>query len=158
MNDTGLAVRPSNPAKAVDTSRIATLGISMGSNMAWWLAALDERVKVCVDICCLTDYQALIEINNLDGHGLYYYVPGLLKHFTTAQINALIAPRPHLSLAGNQDGLTPPQGLDKIDAELKRVYAAAGAPDAWRLFRQDVGHGETPEMRAEGLKWMEKWL
>ena len=34
----------------VDTSRIATLGLSMGSTMAWWLAALDERVKVTVDI------------------------------------------------------------------------------------------------------------
>src|SRR5437763_11117922 len=31
--------------------------------------------------------------SNLAGHGLYYYVPGLLKHFTAAQINALIAPR-----------------------------------------------------------------
>ena len=45
----------------VDASRIGTLGISMGSTMAWWVAALDERVKVCVDICCLTDFQALIE-------------------------------------------------------------------------------------------------
>ena len=32
----------------------------------------------------------------LGGHGIYYYVPGLLKHFTTAEINALIVPRPHL--------------------------------------------------------------
>src|SRR5437763_16439953 len=31
------------------------------------------------------------------------------------QINALIAPRPHLSLAGNYDKLTPPAGLDRID-------------------------------------------
>src|SRR5437660_12692244 len=102
----------------------------MGSTMAWWHAALDERVAACVDICCLTDYQALIETKGLDGHGIYYYVPSLLKHFTTAQINALIAPRPHLSLAGNRDPLTPPQGLDRIDAELKKVYAAENAPEA----------------------------
>jgi dienelactone hydrolase len=38
----------------VDPSRIATIGISMGSTMAWWLAALDPRVKVTIDICCLT--------------------------------------------------------------------------------------------------------
>ena len=44
----------------VDRSRIATLGISMGSTMAWWLAALDERVKVTVDICCLTDFHTLV--------------------------------------------------------------------------------------------------
>ncbi len=27
----------------IDPRRIATLGMSMGSTMAWWLAALDER-------------------------------------------------------------------------------------------------------------------
>ncbi|HEX5417307.1 MAG TPA: acetylxylan esterase, partial [Chloroflexota bacterium] len=76
----------------VDADRIATLGLSMGSTMAWWVAALDQRVKVCVDLCCLTDFQALIETRGLDGHGIYYYVPGLLKRFDTARINALIAP------------------------------------------------------------------
>jgi hypothetical protein len=142
----------------VDASRIGTLGLSMGSTMAWWLAALDERVKVTVDICCLTDFQALIEINNLRGHGIYYFVPSLLKHFTTSQINALIAPRAHLSLAGNLDLLTPPKGLDRIDAELKKVYAAAGVADRWRLFRQDVGHQETPEMRTEIVKFLKQYL
>jgi hypothetical protein len=121
----------------------------MGSTMAWWLAALDERVKVTVDICCLTDFQALLEIRNLKGHGIYYYVPKLLKHFTTAQINALIAPRAHLALAGNLDLLTPPAGLDRVDRELRKVYADARHSNRWKLFRQDVGHEETPEMRAE---------
>jgi cephalosporin-C deacetylase-like acetyl esterase len=59
----------------VDPSRVATVGLSMGSTMVWWTAALDERIKVCVDICCLTDYQALIETKGLHGHGVYYYVP-----------------------------------------------------------------------------------
>ena len=35
----------------VDGNRIATLGMSMGSTMAWWVTALEPRVKVCVDIC-----------------------------------------------------------------------------------------------------------
>jgi hypothetical protein len=111
-----------------------------------------------VDICCLTDFHALIEAGGLDAHGVYYYVPRLLKHFTTAQINALIAPRPHLALAGNKDGLTPPKGLDRIDAELTKVYADEGAPAAWKLFRQDVAHVETPEMRAEIVQFLKKWL
>lgn len=142
----------------VDPKRVGTLGLSMGSTMAWWLAALDERVKVCVDLCCLTDFHTLIETEGLDGHGIYYYVPSLLKHFTTAQVNALISPRPHLALAGNLDKLTPAKGLDRVDEELKRVYAQDGAPQAWKLFRQDVGHAETPEMRAEIVKWLERWL
>lgn len=68
----------------------------MGGTMAWWSAALDERIKVCIDICSLTDYQTLIDVNGLSHHGIYYYIHGLLKHFTSTDINALIAPRPHL--------------------------------------------------------------
>jgi dienelactone hydrolase len=142
----------------VDAQRIGTLGLSMGSTMAWWLAALDPRVKVTVDICCLTDFQAIIAANHLKGHGIYYYVPSLLKHFTTSQINALIAPRAHLGLAGNLDLLTPPAGLDRIDRELKEVYKAAGHPERWRLFRQDVDHQETPEMRREITAFLKQWL
>jgi hypothetical protein len=142
----------------VDAQRIATLGLSMGSTMAWWLAALDVRIKVCIDICCLTDFQALMEINNLSGHGLYYFVPSLLKHFTTAQINALIAPRAHLSLAGNFDKLTPPAGLDRIDSELRKVYGAMNASEKWKLLRYDIGHFETALMRAEILAFLNRWL
>lgn len=142
----------------VDAARIGTLGMSMGSTMAWWVAALDERVKVCVDICCLTDFHALIEAKGLSGHGIYYYVPSLLKYFTTAQINALICPRPHLGLAGNQDKLTPPKGLDRIDKELREAYAQAGKPENWKLLRYDVGHTETPEMRSEALAFLARHL
>ncbi|GAB4541189.1 MAG: alpha/beta hydrolase [Anaerolineae bacterium] len=142
----------------VDAGRLATLGISMGSAMAWWVAALDPRVKVCIDICCLTDFQALIDTRGLDGHGIYYYVPNLLKHFSTAQINALIAPRPHLSLAGDFDPLTPVAGLERVDAELRKVYAEEGAPEAWRLVRYGTGHFETAAMRTEIVSFLQEWL
>ncbi|MBI4877290.1 MAG: acetylxylan esterase [Acidobacteria bacterium] len=148
-----LASRP-----GVDASRIGTLGLSMGSTMSWWVAALDPLVKACFDICCLTDFQALLDTDNLKGHGVYYYVPALLKHFTTAQINALIAPRAHLSLAGDRDALTPPAGLERIDRELKEVYAAAGHPERWKLLRYDAGHQETPEGRREILNFLREHL
>jgi acetyl esterase/lipase len=142
----------------VDAHRLATVGISMGSTMAWWLAALDTRVKVCIDICCLTDFHALIDARGLDGHGIYYYVPSLLRHFTSSEINALIAPRAHLSLAGNFDRLTPPDGLTRIDAELRKVYEAHNASEAWQLLRYNTGHFETAAMRARILSFLEHWL
>lgn len=142
----------------VDASRLGTMGLSMGSTMAWWTAALDERIKVCVDLLCLTDFQALIAARGLNGHGFYYYVPALLKHFTSSQINALIAPRAHLSIAGEYDALTPPAGLDRIDRDLRRAYREQGAPEAWRLIRLPIAHYETAEMRAATLKWFEDRL
>jgi len=142
----------------IDVSRLATLGMSMGSTMSWWLAALDERVKVCVDICCMTDFHTLLEAGGLAGHGIYYYVPGLLKHFDTAGINALIAPRPHLSVNGALDPLTPEAGMDLIDEKMKKVYAEKGAPDAWLLKKYPVQHEETAEMRAEVMDFLKKLL
>jgi acetyl esterase/lipase len=142
----------------VDAQRLGTLGISMGSTMAWWLAALDERIKVTVDICCLTDFKTLLDKKGLSLHGVYYYVPRLLKHFTTSQVNALIAPRAHLGLAGLQDKLTPVEGLDIIDRDLQQVYKAAGHPERWKLLRYDVGHMETAEGRQEILAFLERFL
>ena len=96
-------------------------------------------MKVTVDICCLTEYHTLLAVKGLSGHGIYYYVPGLLKEFTASDINALIVPRAHLGLAGTKDALTPVAGLDIIDRELKAAYAEAGHPERWKLLRYDVG-------------------
>lgn len=148
-----LACRPD-----IDPARIGTVGMSMGSTMAWWVAALDTRIRACVDICCLTDFDALIRARGLDGHGIYYFVPRLLRHFDTAGINALIAPRPHLALAGDHDRLTPPEGLTAVDERLRAVYAAHGAPEAWRLCRHPVGHLETRAMRLQALDFLRRWL
>ncbi len=142
----------------VDGKRLGTLGMSMGSTMAWWVAALDERIRTVVDLCCLTDFHALLESRGLDGHGVYYYVPGLLKDFTTARIQGMISPRAHLSLAGNFDPLTPPDGLDRIDRQMKERYRADGAAQSWKLVRYDVGHLETQAMRLEALEFLGKHL
>jgi len=142
----------------IDGNRIAALGMSMGSTMSWWVAALDPKVSACVDICCLTDFQALIDEKGLDGHGIFYYVPSLLKYFSTAEINALISPRPHLSLAGVKDKLTPVKGLDRIDRELKKIYKAAGKPENWQLVRYPGAHRETPDMRRRVLAFLDLHL
>ena len=51
-----------------------------------------------------------------------------------------------------------PGDVDRIDADLRQVYASAGAPEAWQMLRWDVDHGETPAMRAAALAFLDKWL
>jgi dienelactone hydrolase len=63
----------------VDTSRVGAQGMSMGSTRAWWLGAIDERVKAVVGVACFTRYEDLIAIRALRAHGIYYFVPGILK-------------------------------------------------------------------------------
>ena len=137
---------------------VVTLGLSMGSTMALWAAALDERIAGCVDLCCAAEYDALLQSGGFEGHGEYFFVPGLLREFTLAEIAALIVPRPHLSLAGRADPLTPPAGLASLDAALHSAYAALGAPQNWRQIVETGGHAETPTMRSAVLDFLDRLL
>ncbi len=148
-----LASRPE-----VDASRLGVLGMSMGATKAWWLAALDQRVRLCMDVCCLTDYEELIKAHGLKEHGIYYYVPSLLKHFQTADINELIVPRAHLSVNGRQDPLTPPAGVEKIRDRLLPLYRQYGSETDCRIELFDCAHVELPEMRKLILEWMDRYL
>ncbi|HXY00312.1 MAG TPA: alpha/beta hydrolase family protein [Candidatus Limnocylindrales bacterium] len=148
-----LASRPE-----VDKGRLGAFGMSMGATKAWWLAALEPRVRVCMDVCCLTDYDELIRNHGLEEHGIYYYVPALLKHFQTADINELIVPRPRLSVNGRRDPLTPPRGVEKIRDHLMPLYRAYGKESDCRIEMFDCKHEEPPEMRALILKWMDEHL
>ncbi len=142
----------------VDSSRLGTLGMSMGATKAWWLAALDTRVRLCVDVCCLTDFEELIQTRNLRGHGIYYYVPSLLKHFQTAEINELIVPRARLSVNGRQDDLTPPEGVARVRDYLLPLYRKYGKEEDCRVELFDCAHQELPEMRSQILDWIDKKL
>jgi dienelactone hydrolase len=134
---------------------VVTLGLSMGSTMALWSAALDDRIAGCIDLCCAAEYDALLHSGGFDWHGEYFFVPGLLCEFTLAEIAALIAPRPHLSLAGRADPLTPPAGLASLDRTLRAACLALGAGASWQQHLEDSGHTETPAMRSRVLTWLD---
>lgn len=141
-----------------DSRRVGVFGLSMGATKAWWLAALDTRISTCIDLCCLTDYQELIRENNLKGHGIYYYVPSLLKHFSAGTINELIVPRPRVSLNGRFDDLTPPAGVEKIRDHVLPLYDNFRKSEDCRIELFDCPHEETPEMRRIVLAWLDRYL
>jgi dienelactone hydrolase len=143
----------------VDPKRIGATGMSMGSTRAWWLAALDERIRCTVGVACLTRYQNLIAHGQLRQHGVYYFVGGLLKHFDSEAVLALIAPRPFLALTGDLDAGSPADGIKILEQRVGGVYAAVGAKERFRsVLYKDLGHVYTKEMRKEMLGWFARWL
>jgi dienelactone hydrolase len=148
-----LASRPE-----VDPKRLGATGMSMGATKTWWLAALDPRVQLAIDICCLTDYDSLIAEHNLSGHSISYFVPSLLKQFDTTAINELIVPRPHLSVNGRKDPLTPPAGVENIRENLLPLYRQHGHQEDLRIELFDCAHEETPEMRNLVTDWLRQHL
>jgi dienelactone hydrolase len=143
----------------VDKERIAATGMSMGCTRSWWLAAIDDRIKAVVGVACFTRYTELIAHGNLRKHGIYYFVPGVFKHFDTEAINALIAPRPHLELSGDQDGGAPTDGVMMLEKKLGPLYRLYGKPDRFlSVIYKGTGHEYLPEMKVEMLAWFDRYL
>lgn len=99
-------------------------------------------------MCCLADFDALLATEAHDLHGEYFFVPGLHREFTAAEIAALMAPRLHLCGVGRNDPLTPPAGVEAVDQVLRTAYGALGRPGGWCPHVFDAGHAEVPAMRA----------
>lgn len=143
----------------VDRKRIGVTGMSMGSTRSWWLAALDERISAAVCVACLTRYQDLIATGRLREHGIYYFVPGVLKHFDTEAVVSLVAPRPLLTLTGDRDGGSPISGVETINSFAAAVYRLYGKDECFRgIVYPGVAHKYTAKMWRETLSWLDRWL
>src|SRR2546430_1689369 len=78
--------------------------------------------------------------------------------FQAAEINALIVPRPHLSVNGRQDPLTPPAEVEKIRDYLLPHYRKYGKESDCHIELFDCAHVELPEMRMLALQLMDHFL
>lgn len=149
-----LASRPE-----VDSSRIGAQGMSMGSTRAWWLAAIDDRIKAVVGVACFTRYEDLIAIRALRAHGIYYFVPGILKHFDSEGVMALVAPRPFLALTGDRDAGSPPEGMQTLERILNRFYGLYSKPEAFQsIIYPETGHVYNDDMKQKMAEWFARFL
>lgn len=159
LRDEQIALDYLNSRPEIDSERIGAEGMSMGSTRAWWLAAIDKRIKVVVGVACFTRYQELIEQRELKAHGIYYFVPGMLQHFDTEAVMGLIAPRPFLALTGDSDSGSPISGMKILEKKLGSVYSLYDQKDKFKsIIYPETGHVFTDDMKIEMLDWFEKYL
>jgi dienelactone hydrolase len=144
--------------REVAPGRIGCFGFSMGSTKCWWLAALDPRVAVAVSACGVTSHRALLAADALHRHGIYFYVPGILRVADADRIVSLIAPRPFLTLNGSEDAAFPLSGLDRVHREAGRVYRLLGARGNLARRVHPAGHELTDAMLRDTLGWFDRHL
>ncbi len=143
----------------IDETRIGAMGISMGGTHAWWLAAIEPRIRASVNMCCFADLECLIATGAHDGHGTYMTVPGLLRLTSTGRLAALAAPRPQLVCVGLRDWSTPEDCFNKARAELQAGYVQSDAKERIEfLVEAEAGHQETTAMRQAALAFIDKQL
>jgi dienelactone hydrolase len=143
----------------VDAERIGVTGMSMGSTRAWWLMALDERLKAAVCVACMTRYEDLIRHEALKAHGIYYFVPGMLERFDSEAVMALAAPRPMLFMTGDQDGGSPVDGVKALGSKVAEFYRLGNATANFEsVIYPGVEHVYLPEMWERNVRWMDAHL
>jgi pimeloyl-ACP methyl ester carboxylesterase len=122
----------------VDPRRIGCAGLSLGGEMAMWLAAIDTRLAATVSSGFLTTMDNLRE-----GHCPCWDFPGLQQRYDIPDIYCLISPRPLQCQNGRLERLPggfPVELAEQAIAEIRRAYRAAGCEDAAQLAVHEDGH------------------
>ncbi len=107
----------------VDSSRLAIMGHSLGTEAALALALLCDEFKALVFNDFLCDerlrYCAITEYENATGNGNWHHVPGIWNYFAFPDLLAALAPK---FLALNEGGAE--AWLDKVRASYKHADAS----------------------------------
>ena len=140
--------------REVDPRRIGCLGHSLGGQETLFLCAMDRRVAVGVSSCGFSSYRALFA--GAINHNFAAYVPGLMQYGDLDRVLGLVAPRPFLALAGQDDPIFPLAGVRATVRGARRAYDRSG--DRLRLGVFPGGHGFSPPMREEAYAWLDRWL
>lgn len=159
IHDDRMALTYLSSRPEIDPARIAAVGMSLGCLRSFWLAALDTRVKATVAVACLVRNQELIRNQRLNAHGIYYYIPDMLTKFDNESVVACIAPRPLLTLTGNQDQNAPVDGVQYINKAVSAVYRVTESSNRFKsVIYPGVRHEFTPPMWQETLVWLRQVL
>jgi hypothetical protein len=122
----------------VDKNRLGCAGLSLGGEMAMWLAAMDPRMKVCVSSGFLTTVE-----NMRTGHCMCWDFPGFTDNFDFCDIYSLIAPRALVCQIGAKEGAPggfPPALAHEAMANIQRAYAVHQVGNLARLDIHPEGH------------------
>jgi dienelactone hydrolase len=162
----------------VDPQRIGMTGISKGGMETTLVAFADPRVAAAAPIIGVQGFEWGLENNAFQARAeslggavpnptdamsvrMFYdrVAPGLLEMFDGPQVLPLVAPRPLIVIAGNQDPRNAIGGVKVVMDATNAAYVRAGAADHVKLFTADVGHdGAYAPFHQAAEMWLDQWL
>ncbi|MDA1050065.1 MAG: dienelactone hydrolase family protein [Planctomycetota bacterium] len=152
LHDSSVAVDILCSLPYVDTSRIGSIGHSLGAKEVLYLAAFDERVKVTIS----SEGGVGTKFSNWNAD--WYLGKGIdSPDFTREQheLLALAAPRPFLLLGG--DSADGDRSWPFIEAALP-IYKLYGEPARLGLFNHQQGHAVPPLAEERIYEWFDTYL
>ena len=141
----------------VDGSRIGVTGRSGGGAYSWWVAALDERVKVAVPVAGITSLRNHVVDGCVEGHCDCMFMVNT-QRWDFAQVAALVAPRKLLICNTDNDSIFPLDGVVDVYNRTRRIYKVLGAEASIGLHITEGPHKDTQPLRMGAFHWFEKHL
>ena len=141
----------------VDKTRFGLTGRSGGGAYSWWVAALDERIKVAAPVAGITDLKNHVVDGVVEGHcDCMFQVNS--HRWDYAQVAALVAPRPLLICNTDKDSIFPLDGVTRIHEKTRRIYNLHKAGGNLGLLITEGPHKDTQDLQVPVFRWFNRFL
>ena len=134
--------------KEIDARRVGCTGESGGATQTYYLAALDDRIKVTAPVVMLSGH--------FQGGCVCENAPNLHLEYSTLDYAGLIAPRP-MFLTGCTGDWTHHMKDRELES-MRALYRLYDREDALDGFYQDERHNYNRASREHVYAWMKRWL
>jgi dienelactone hydrolase len=149
LSDAEDALTALQSVSEVDPERVGLMGHSYGGNIVIFEAALDARVRfACTSGAAGTHRGKLAHDIGVDRAEV---IPGVLSRFDIDDLLAMIAPRPLLVAAGDDDRFA--RDVREVVEAARAAYGALGATDALSTAVTPGGHAMTEERFETITSW-----
>ena len=143
----------------VDSTRIISMGLSMGSFRAWQVAALSDHVAGCVAVCWMgTRSGLLVPGGNLTrGQSSFTTThPGLSNELDYPDVASLACPKPVLIYSGEKDKLFPAPCVQDAFNKMRKVWDSQHAGENLVTKFWNAGHEFNRDMQEEAFQWLDQ--
>lgn len=142
----------------VDKSRLGVTGRSGGGAYTWWLAALDDRIKVAVPTAGITDLHDHVVNGTIEGHCDCMFMVNTYR-WDFGQVAALVAPRPLLIQNTDKDTIFPLEGVNHVHYAARDIYDLTNsAQKNLGLIITEGPHKDTQELQITAFKWFNRFF
>ncbi len=150
----------------VNADRIGCIGHSLGGHHALFTSVFDQRIRAVVTSCGFTAFHHYYE-GNLKGWTSARYMPRIRDvyqndpdrvPFDFYEILGAVAPRPVFVCAPQRDHNFAVEGVRKVEAECRKVYALFDAENKMRFEYPDAAHDFPDAVREAAYEFLAEQL
>lgn len=141
----------------VDKSRFGVTGRSGGGAYSWWVAALDDRIKVAAPVAGITDLRNHVIDGVVEGHCDCMFIVNTYR-WDYPTVAALVAPRPLLICNSDKDTIFPLDGVQRTHAKVANIYKLLNASTNLGLLITEGPHKDTQDLQLPVFRWFNRHL